>query len=75
MDPRAPTPLDTAINLLGGQVALAALCEVTPQAVNQWVKKGKAPPKYVLRIESASGVSRYELDPEVFGQAPEAPRQ
>lgn len=67
MDQRAHTPLDTAIDRLGGQVALASLCNVTPQAVNQWVKKGKAPPKHVLTIEGATGVSRHDLDPQIFG--------
>lgn len=64
------TPLDRAINAAGSQVAIAALCDVTPQAVNQWVKKGKAPPEHVLTIEAATGVSRHELRPDIFGPSP-----
>lgn len=56
-------------------MALATLCKVTPQRVNQWVQKGKVPPKYVLVIEAATGVSRHKLDPEVFGAPPQATLQ
>lgn len=70
MDTSAGTALDAAITKLGGQVALASLCGVTPQAVNQWVQQGRPPAKRVLSIEAASGVSRHELRPDVFGREP-----
>lgn len=61
------TPLDAAINKVGGQVALATACNVTPQAVNQWAQKGKPPAGRVLAIEAATGISRHELRPDIFG--------
>lgn len=75
MDQFHATPLDRAINAVGSQVAIATLCEVTPQAVNQWVKKGKAPPEHVLTIEAATGVSRHELRPDIFGPPPSSALQ
>lgn len=68
MDNLQPSPLQTAIERAGGQVALAALCNVTPQAVNQWAIKGKPPAGRVLVIEEATGVSRHELRPDIFGE-------
>lgn len=51
---------------LGSQAALAALCEVTPQAVTKWRANG-FPPKQVRRIEAATGIPANVLLPEVFG--------
>lgn len=67
-----PSALERAIAALGagGQVILAKHCSVTPQAVNQWVRKGKAPPERVIDIETATGVSRHELRPDIFGPPP-----
>jgi DNA-binding transcriptional regulator YdaS (Cro superfamily) len=61
------TPLDTAIEKLGGPAVLAEILNITPQAVGQW--KGKPPAKRVLKIEEASGVSRHLLRPDIFGPA------
>jgi DNA-binding transcriptional regulator YdaS (Cro superfamily) len=61
------TPLDTAIEKLGGPSVLAQLLDITPQAIWQW--KGKPPAKRVLKIEQASGVSRHLLRPDIFGPA------
>lgn len=70
-----PTALELAIAALGegGQVILANRCGVTPQAVNQWVRKGRAPPERVIDIEAATGVSRHALRPDIFGPLPAAP--
>lgn len=59
--------LATAIERVGSQVALASACKVTPQAVNQWMGKGKPPADKVLAIEAATGVSRHQLRPDIFG--------
>lgn len=59
----------TAIENLGtGQAGIARLLGVTPQAVNQWVSSNRpVPPRHVLAIEAATGVSRHLLRPDVFG--------
>lgn len=53
------------------QAAVARHLQVTPQAVNQWVKGLRpVPPRHVLVIEADTGVTRHELRPDVFGPAP-----
>lgn len=61
----------TAVQKHGsGQAGLARLLGVTPQAVNQWVSGNRpVPSRHVLAIESATGVSRHLLRPDVFGSA------
>ncbi len=54
----------------GGPAALARSLEelgerITPQAISQWKV---VPPEKVLKVEQITGVSRYELRPDVFGQ-------
>lgn len=67
-------PIVTAIEKSGaGQAGIARLLGVSPQAVNQWVSGIRpVPSRHVLAIEAASGISRHELLPEVFGPAPGA---
>lgn len=61
---------EKAKDAAGGPAALAkALGGVTPQAVSQWKK---VPAERVLEVEKVTGISRYELRPDVFGKAPEA---
>jgi DNA-binding transcriptional regulator YdaS (Cro superfamily) len=69
-----PSAIEVAIMALGegGQVLLAERCNVTPQAVNQWVKKKRVPPERVIDVETATGVSRHVLRPDVFGPPPRA---
>jgi DNA-binding transcriptional regulator YdaS (Cro superfamily) len=58
------------------QAAVARHLQVTPQAVNQWVKGLRpVPPKHVLVIEADTGVTRHELRPDVFGAAAPKPRR
>lgn len=66
--------LTAAIRRAGSQVALAKACDVSPQAVNQWVSKGKPPADKVLVIEAATGISRHELRPDIFGQREDRPQ-
>jgi DNA-binding transcriptional regulator YdaS (Cro superfamily) len=61
-----------AIRNAGGPTALARLLGVTPQAVGQWKL---VPPDKVLQVEQASGVSRHELRPDVFGEKPASMNQ
>jgi DNA-binding transcriptional regulator YdaS (Cro superfamily) len=55
-----------AIRRAGGATKLASLLPVTPQAVSQW---SRVPPEHVLIVEQASGVSRHQLRPDIFGEA------
>jgi DNA-binding transcriptional regulator YdaS (Cro superfamily) len=64
----SPTPLELAIERVGGSSELARILGITPAAISQWER---VPPNRVLAVESASGVSRYDLRPDVFGIAPD----
>lgn len=57
----------------GGQSELARKVNVTPQSVQRWVAAGEVPVKRVIAVESAveGRVTRYELCPEIFGDAPD----
>lgn len=65
----AKSPLETAIAKVGSQAALASAVGVTQQAVSLWVRKGRVPAEYVVKVELASGVSRAELRPDMFAGA------
>ena len=68
------TGISKAVRLAKGQSALARLLpRVTPQAVQKWEARGYAPPVRWRQIEDAlsGAVTRYELNPEVFGDAPD----
>ncbi len=62
--------IERAVEQAGGQVSLAKAISVTPQAVNQWVTKGLVPAARCLAVETATGISRHDLRPDVFGPAP-----
>jgi DNA-binding transcriptional regulator YdaS (Cro superfamily) len=65
-DPEAAA--QRAIEIAGGASALARLLDITPQAVGQW---RVVPPERVLQVERITKVSRHDLRPDVFGDAPE----
>lgn len=50
---------------------IAKLCDVTVQAVYKWQKNKLIPPEYCRTIEFATQgkVTRYELNPDVFGSS------
>lgn len=56
-----------ALNIVGGQSALARMFDIKQQAVQQWLKNG-VPYKRVIPIEKATRrkVSRYRLKPSFF---------
>ena len=69
------TPIQQAVKVAGSQSALAKAVNAAPQFVSQWVTgRRPVPPKFALTIEKATGVSRHELRPDVFGPAPKQRR-
>jgi DNA-binding transcriptional regulator YdaS (Cro superfamily) len=58
--------IERAVQLAGGQSALARAVLVSPQAVQQWVDAGRVSYKKVLAVEKATGVPRYELRPDIY---------
>ncbi len=46
---------------------LAEAIGVFPSAISQWTK---VPAERVLAVEEATGISRHDLRPDLFGEAP-----
>ncbi len=71
-------PIERAVELLESQAAIARLCDVSPQAVNQWVARVRPiPPKHAKAIARATcgAVTASQLRPdlaEIFGPEPAA---
>lgn len=57
--------LKKAIDVVGSQSELARRLKVTPQAVQAWTKK-RIPAEWVIPVENESGISRYELRPDIY---------
>lgn len=71
------TGIEKAIRLAGSQTALGNLLGITPQAVQKWSKQGFVPGERCRDVETAlqGQVTRYELNPAVFGEYPEPATQ
>lgn len=71
------TGIEIAIRLAGSQTALGNLLGITPQAVQKWAKQGVVPSERCRDVEALFGgqVTRYQLNPTVFGEAPETATQ
>lgn len=74
VDPAAA--LADAITMLGGQAAMGRLVGVAQPTVWRWVKARKPlPPEYVLAVETATGISRHDLNPDIYPrELPDADR-
>ena len=59
--------VDAGIRRFGSLRKLAERLGVRSQAISQW---DQVPAKRVLAIEAETGVSRYELRPDIYGEAP-----
>lgn len=68
------TPLERAIELVGGQSALARLCGVKQGHVWHWLRQAKrVPAERVIPIEMATkgAVTRHDLRPDLYPVAQE----
>lgn len=63
------TALDRAVEAVGSQLALANALGIKSPSISGWYDRKKIPVERVIAIESATGVSRHELRPDVFGPA------
>ena len=68
-------PLKKAISVIGGTTKLAKAISATGKKVRhstvyKWMS-GRVPAEYCIAIEKATGVSRHDLRPDVFGNSPE----
>lgn len=59
--------VEEAVRRVGSQRRMAKLLGISRQAIGQWKV---VPAERVLALESISGVSRYELRPDLYGPAP-----
>ena len=71
MKKTAKTALELAIDAAGGPAALARALEIKPNVVTNWRRRKSVPAEQVLAVETATGVSRHALRPDVFGDAPD----
>lgn len=59
--------LSLAVTRIGGQSALARLCDVSQSTVWEWLDRGKEiPAEHVLKVEAATHVSRCDLRPDLY---------
>lgn len=59
--------LKTAVKKVGGQKALGDLLETSQPRVWNWIHRDKkVPAEYVIPIERLTGVTRYELRPDLY---------
>lgn len=67
----AKSPLQRAIESAGSQAALSDKIGASQQLISYWLTKSAkgVPAEYVLPIETATGVSRHELRPDIYGPA------
>jgi DNA-binding transcriptional regulator YdaS (Cro superfamily) len=56
-----------AVNRIGGQSAMARLCDVRQSTVWEWIDKEKPlPAEHVLTVEAATHVPRSDLRPDIY---------
>jgi DNA-binding transcriptional regulator YdaS (Cro superfamily) len=60
--------VDEAVRRVGSLKRLAERLDITRQAIQHWTS---VPVKHVLTLEALSGVTRYELRPDIYGSDPE----
>jgi len=62
-------PVSEVVTAMGSQSALAKLLGVRQSHVWNWLNRPNCkgiPPQYVVQVEKATGIPRYELRPDIF---------
>jgi len=63
--------LEKAVKRAGSQAELARALKISPQRLVYWRKPGnRVPAEQCAAIERATGISRHDLRPDIFGKAP-----
>lgn len=70
MKSKAPSVSDIIEQLGGATKAAEALGVSGPNVVLNWRKRDSVPADKVIAVEAATGISRHDLRPDVFGPAP-----
>lgn len=69
---QAVTPQDAlrrAVEIAGSQAALARILGISQPSVWKWLDKGKPlPAEHVHTVVAATGISKEELRPDLFGE-------
>lgn len=60
------TSIERAVEAAGGSQALAEKLGIKRQAVEKWVKQDRVPAERVLAVETATGVERFDLRPDLY---------
>ena len=60
------TPITKALRIVG-MSDMAKELGLTRAAVYSWKKKNKIPAQHILKVEALSGISRYDLAPDIYG--------
>jgi DNA-binding transcriptional regulator YdaS (Cro superfamily) len=66
--------VEEAVRVAGSLRNVADQLGVSSQAISQWTRWQKVPPKRVLALEAISGVSRHDLRPDIYGPPPDQKR-
>jgi DNA-binding transcriptional regulator YdaS (Cro superfamily) len=62
-------PIDRVFKAMCQADLARALC-IKPGVIAQWKVRGIIPAKWCLRVEELTGVSRYDLRPDIYGRRP-----
>jgi len=62
--------IDKAVATATSATAFATQLGISRQLLHMWQKNKRCPAHWALKVEAASGVSRHELRPDIYGEAP-----